>query len=266
MRLNTKRVFLDLLPRFAVDTVCDVGSMNGAEARAFRAVLPAARVIAFEPNPMNLRLMAADARLRDRGIDIVPLAISDRDGEAPFFLVKADYAAAHDRRGMSSLYERAVPELRDGAVTARTARLDSVLARSDAARPRRIAMWIDVEGKSFEAIQGARGVLAETLLLHVEVETEPCIGASQKLHADVDALLESEGFVQIASDRRPREPQFNALYVRRDLRTRQRLSLRTSLLRHRARWLAGNTLRKFCPGCLRRLEGWVRRPEVQESP
>ena len=252
MMLDTKRMFLDLLPRFAVDTVCDVGSMNGADARAFRRVLPGARVIAFEPNPMNLQSMRTDARLRERGIDVLPLAITNHDGEAPFFLVKADYAAAHDRRGMSSLYERVVPELRDGAIPARTARLDTVLARRNGEPSRRIAMWIDVEGKSFEAIQGAQGVLAETLLLHVEVETEPCIGPAQKLHSEVDALLEAEGFVQIARDRAAREPQFNALYVRRELSASQRHGLRTSMVKHRARWLAISTLRKICPGCLRR--------------
>ena len=85
MRLNTKRMFVDLLPRFAVNTVCDVGSMNGADARAFRKALPGARVIAFEPNPMNLRLMRADARLREHGIDILPLDADDIEACKPIY-------------------------------------------------------------------------------------------------------------------------------------------------------------------------------------
>jgi FkbM family methyltransferase len=252
MVLNTRRMFVALLPQLGIDTVCDVGSMNGAEALVFRRAVPRARVFAFEPNPGNLRLMQSDARMRDNAIEIVPVAVTDYDGEALFHLVKADYSAAHDRRGMSSLYERAEPGLRDRSVMTRTARLDTILGERQR-DGRRIAMWIDVEGKAFEALTGALGILDEVQLLHVEVETRACIGAAQKLHPEVTALLASAGFFELATDRAPREEQFNALFLRSDLSPSERSRVARLARRNRARrWLV-EALRRTCPGCVRRL-------------
>ena len=42
--LNTQLLFRALLRPLRIDTVCDVGSMDGMEARAFRALLPAADI------------------------------------------------------------------------------------------------------------------------------------------------------------------------------------------------------------------------------
>src|SRR5687768_4479305 len=182
MQVNTRELFLELLPLLDADTVCDVGSMNGAEALAFRRALPRARVLAFEPNPANLHRMRADARLATAGIEILAAAATNHDGESPFFLVKANYEAAHDRRGMSSLYERAEPALRDARITVPAARLDSILETAAAGR---LALWLDVEGKAFEALEGATGLFGQVRLVHVEVETRPCIAARQKLYPEV---------------------------------------------------------------------------------
>jgi FkbM family methyltransferase len=258
MVLNTRRMFAALLPALEIDTVCDVGSMNGAEALVFRRAVPRARLFAFEPNPENLRLLQADARMREHGIEIVPVAVTDYDGEAQFHLVKADYSAAHDRRGMSSLYERAEPGLRDRSVTTRTARLDTILG-GEPKGGRRIAMWIDVEGKAFEALTGAAGILDEVQLLHVEVESLACIGAAQKLYPDVKALLASAGFFELATDRAPHEEQFNALFLRSHLTPSQRSNVSRLAQRNRVRQWFVNALRRACPLCVRRLRSLLAR-------
>jgi FkbM family methyltransferase len=80
--------------------------MDGADALAFSNAVRHAAVIAFEPNPVNLLHMKANAALHARKIGIVPVAVTDRDGEADFFLVGDEPFATNDIRGMSSLYRR----------------------------------------------------------------------------------------------------------------------------------------------------------------
>jgi FkbM family methyltransferase len=252
VELNTRLLFLDLLPLCGADIVCDVGSMNGHDALAFRRVLPRARVLAFEPNPHNLMLMRADQRLVDRHIEIMPLAATNYDGEAQFHLVRADYSSAHHRRGMSSLHEREDEALRAGAVTVRAARLDTVLRPG--AGPRRVALWLDVEGNAFEALEGAGELLRSVCLLHVEVETRPCIGRGQRLYGDVRRLVTEAGLVEIATDQASSAEQFNALYLRRD--AGPALAIAWHLVRRKTRRLATGLARRVSPAAFHRWQRW----------
>lgn len=224
MILDTRRLFVALLRVLRIDTVCDVGSMNGADALAFRGVLPRARVVAFEPNPRNLQHMSADKRLRERDVEVLPVAASNFDGECVFHLVRADYSHDNNRRGMSSLLLRRDARLHDAAITVTAARLDSALARD--AAPRRLALWVDVEGAACEVLEGAAGLLDELQLLHVEVETAACIAATQKLYPELRRLLEQAGFVFLASDHPVHFEQFNAVFLRRRLPAAERWRVR----------------------------------------
>jgi len=215
--VDTRHLFLKLLRTFDVDTVCDVGSMDGSDALRCRRVLPAAEIIALEPNPRNFELMAADPRLRGHHIRTLPLAASDSDSEAQFFVVDVDYSASANpaARGMSSLHRRSDGTRLAEVVAVRTTRLDTLLANGGTAR--RIALWIDTEGMAFETVSGAAGVLAATRLLHIEVETEPCIGATQRLLPDVERLLVDAGFALLATNQPRTSMQLDALFVRADL-------------------------------------------------
>lgn len=229
MIVKTKPLFLRLLRALDVTVVCDVGSMDGSEALAFRRVLPKAEVLAFEANPDNLRQMEANPALRQQRIEVVPLAVTNYIGQAEFFIVKADDPAAAYRRGMSSLYRR--PDEADlRTVTVPTTRLDAFLARRLAPEAR-LALWIDVEGKAYEVLEGACGLTRNLMLVHVETETRPCIAPNQMLHGDVVALLDRLGFRELACDNPPSTPQLNVIFVRRDLpwALRLRVDLLTGL-------------------------------------
>lgn len=228
MILKTKPLFLRLLRALDVTVVCDVGSMDGSEALAFRRVLPNAQVLAFEANPENLRQMEANPVLKQQRIEVVPLAVTNFTGQAEFFLVKADDPAAAYRRGMSSLHRRPdEPDLR--SVTVQTTRLDGFLARR-LAPDSKLALWIDVEGKAYEVLEGACGLIRNLVLVHVETETRPCIAPNQMLHGDVVALLDRLGFRELACDNPPTTPQLNVIFIRRDLPWPLRL---------RVNWLTG---------------------------
>ena len=253
--VNTRRLFGTLLRTLRIGAVCDVGSLDGAEALTFRALLPEAAIYALEPNPDNLRRMRADAVLLERRVEVMGIAATNFDGEADLFLVDA-HASEHTRRGMSSLYAR--PDAGAGAraaVRVRTARLDTLLGRECAA-PLRVALWIDTEGKAYEVIEGAAGLARQLYLLHVEVESAPCIDAAQKLYPDVRTLLEGMGFEEIATDQVRTSTQFNAVFVRGTQPMLVRMSVAIALVRARARWLLVGAARALCPACVRRYHAW----------
>jgi FkbM family methyltransferase len=256
MIINTQRLFTRLLATSRINVVCDVGSMNGADALNFRDAVPEASIYAFEPNPTNLGLMRANRALQERNIQVVPLAATNSDGEAMFFLVDADYFLQNDcRRGMSSLYKREGDWASADVVRVKTTRLDTFLA-DKCAPDARLALWIDTEGKAFEVIEGMAGMADRVLLLHVEVETAACIGMDQKLYSDVKARLEQLGFAELATDHAPHCTQFNALFLRSDLVTQFRT--RASLVHARLRYLLVQAIRKACPACLRRYQAIFR--------
>jgi FkbM family methyltransferase len=252
MIVNTRRLFARLLRAMQVNAVCDVGSMDGADALMFRSVLNRASIYAFEPNPENFRLMQADPALRQHNIQLAPFAATNYDGVGEFFLVKADYSQPHHRRGMSSLHRRSEESQLSAVISVKTTRLDTFLA--DKHPPdARLALWIDVEGKGYEVIEGAAGIAGQVHLLHVEVETSPCIGSNQRLYPEVKALLEGLGFRELATDQAHTQIQLNALFVRRALPVGMRLRVSNWLARARLRHWVVNVVREMCPACYRRL-------------
>lgn len=216
--LNTRRLFCRLLQTFEIETVCDVGSMDGSDALRFRRMLPGATILALEANPRNFALMDVDEELRRKAIRILPFAASDRESDAPFFIAKADHTdgSGPARRGMSSLHRRSDDSQLAEVVEVHTIRIDTLLA-AESLDDRPIAFWIDTEGMAFEVIQGAAAVLPSTCMLHVEVETEAIIGVHQKLFSDVAKILGETGFVLLATDQPRNHLQFNALFIRADL-------------------------------------------------
>ena len=253
MVVNTRRLFDTLLRRMQINVVCDIGSMNGAEALAFRAAVPQADIYALEPNPDNFRRMQANPLLPAQRIQLLAVAATNFDGEADFFTVDAE-PSEQIKRGMSSLYRRSGSwSATGGPVRVQAARLDSLLAgRLPPAA--RLALWIDTEGKAYEVIEGCADLAACIVLLHVEVESSPCIAAEQKLYPQVRALLERSGFREIATDQPRFRPQFNALYVRGALRAAPRTML--SLTGARLRYLLVTVLSSVCPLCVRRYHQW----------
>ena len=246
MVVNTSWLFGRLLQKMHVDVVCDVGSMDGADALHFREARSSAQIYAFEVNPENLQLMKKNPLLRERGIQVVGLAASDVDGEADFFIVPANYSYSrrNDARGMSSLYPRTSHPV--AATRVATTRLDTFL-RQRCSPQVRIGLWIDVEGKAFEVIQGSLGIAKQLRVLHVEVETTENIGANQKLYEQVKRQMQELGFSEVATDKTTDHPQFNAVFVRNSWNPAFLLWLKTYLMRERLQSGVVTTLRHLRP-------------------
>jgi len=193
VKTNTRLIFKILLRRFRADCVLDIGSCDGSESLVFRQILPKAVVVAFEPNPFLYRELAANSKLRDNRIEILPYAANNRSGRAAFYVTELGYKNADGQTnpGTSSLLIQQGLRL-EKTVEVETTRVDEfLLSRHPEAR--RVGLWIAVEGAEFEVLQGIVGVKERVVAIHVETANRPMRGG-QKVYTELATLLKSFGF------------------------------------------------------------------------
>jgi len=201
---RTKYLFNSLLFIFKPDLVFDIGSLDGRDAIRMRDLLPESQIVSFEANSLNYKKMEENPVFNPLNISIMNKAVSDIDGEVDFYeeeiFIKDD--GRDNRHGGVSSTRARVDEISKGhnKVKVETTRVDSFVL-SLPVLPKSIALWIDVEGGSFEVLNGLSGVKDLVSLIHVEVETEE-VWKDQKTKKDVLDLLDSEGFMVIARSRK----------------------------------------------------------------
>ncbi len=203
--VKTRHLFYYLLRRLEPALILDVGSRDGSDALAFRAACPRARVVAIEAHPQLAERMAKDPVLARERIEVRHCAVSDSDGEATFTVYQGE-------KRLGSLMdpgERPVAE----AIRVPTRRLDGLPGLVGAGRT---ALWIDVEGATYQALQGASRLLDSVILLHTEAEWEEA-WAGQKLAGDLVALLAQHALVPVFTGMKRHIPQGNIVFARREL-------------------------------------------------
>ena len=180
--------------------VCDVGSLDASEAQHFRKILPSARIIAFEANPLNFRLMQENEKLIKDRIEIQHKAVCNRDGIVSFNVEhlssKNDSHKECWRKEISSTRKRVDGSLGVIEVKVESVRLDTFIQRLDSI-PESVALWIDAEGAAFEVLECIEQIRDSVQVIHVEVETQE-MWRGQKLKSDVEDLLNRLGFIILA--------------------------------------------------------------------
>jgi FkbM family methyltransferase len=137
-----------------------------------RAVGSSGRVMAFEPLPSNVELLASNIALNGlSNVQVFPLALSDSEGEIALHL---SYDLANPSIG--------IPYRANGqTITVQGSRLDRVWAA--AGRPKVSVLKIDVEGAELAVLRGA-GDLLHASLPTMLIEAH----SSRELHALVEWL------------------------------------------------------------------------------
>jgi len=127
----------------------DIGANLGYfTCLAARAAGPTGRVVAFEPDRLNVRLLRRNVRAnRFENVTIVPAAVGGRDGEIELFRSEINHT---DHRVYDSGEGR-------GAERVRLVSLDSYFPRAS----RIDVLKIDIQGFEAQAFAGMRRILAE---------------------------------------------------------------------------------------------------------
>jgi len=203
--IKTRHLFYSLVKRLQPQLVLDIGSRDGSDALEFRRASPTSRILAFEANPDLYGKMREDPRVAAAGIEVHNFAISNETGEASFGVFNKE-------KGLGSLMEPGHREVSE-SLTVKTRRLDEVpeLQESEST-----ALWIDVEGASFEVVEGARGIMSSVILVHAEVEFER-VFANQKVAGELSAQMEGVGFVPFFTGVKRSGQQGNIVFLRSEI-------------------------------------------------
>ena len=84
IKVNTEILFKLLLKYLKPSIVCDIGTMDATHSLIFRRILPAAKLYAFEANPVNAAEIRNNKDVINAGIELREQAISDTEGEITF--------------------------------------------------------------------------------------------------------------------------------------------------------------------------------------
>lgn len=203
--VKSRHLFYYLLRRLQPALILDVGSRDGSDSLAFRAACPGARIVAIEAHPQLAQRMRTDPELARARIEVQHCAVSDADGEAKFTV----YAGEKRLGSLMDPGARPVAE----AIRVPTRRLDGLPGLVGAGRS---ALWIDVEGATYQALRGASRLLESVILLHTEAEWEEA-WTGQKLAGDLEQLLAEHGLVPVFTGMKRQLPQGNIVFARREL-------------------------------------------------
>lgn len=183
-----------------VKTIYEIGSLDGDDARRMHKYFPESKVYVFEALTSNYEKYIRD----DKELVSFNVAVSDRDGRATFYEKETNgIHSLHDRGGTGTAYE------------VETRRLDSLIEEHKLPQPE--VVKIDVEGASYEVIEGFGKYIEGVKAVHIETEDYPYF-KGEKLHNEVFALLEKKGFVclQVNKNRVDENGhQYDSIWVRK---------------------------------------------------
>ena len=191
MRTNTKVLFCAIMKRLNVDCVCDIGSRDGVQSSLFKGLLSHAQIVAFEANPYNFARMKASPQLSATGIDLVPSAVSNRNGTAAFHVIDVNYDDPNENTGTSSLLVHVGLETKE-TVEVPVCRIDDfILERYPQSKC--LGLWIDVEGAEYLVLEGMERIRDRVAVVHVETALTP-MRIGQHAFAAVRELMSGFGF------------------------------------------------------------------------
>jgi len=184
--------------------IFDVGACEGEESVRYFRLFPRARILAFEPLPGNQALVRANfERYRVHTAELVPLALSDRSGEATFHVSSGrpprEFAGGDWNYGnkSSSLLAPANSAPMYGwiefkeTVTVTTETLDRVCAERGIGRIDFLHM--DVQGAEHLVLAGGAKMLPRIASLWLEVSDRE-LYRDQKLRREIEEFLRRQGF------------------------------------------------------------------------
>lgn len=183
----------------------------------FHDILPTAKIVGFEANPLNFQRMKQDAALSGR-IVIYPWAVSNTDGTATFYIAEANYEApetVENNLGISSLLVH--PNVKTAAnVEVQTVRLDTVLRNSDYIGYQSVALWIDAESAEYFILEGMQNAAERVKVVQVETAKKP-MRIGQRTYDEVMKLMNSLGFEEIGSGIGEKDNWGDVVFVQRNL-------------------------------------------------
>jgi FkbM family methyltransferase len=175
----------------------EAGAWQGETSRMVKSAVPSADVYAFEANPYNYDQFKH--MFENSGANYINLAVSDRNDAITFRVQKRYMGEELDPvRGNNSILIRTEAGMEYEEVIVQSITLDSYfdgkIKSGDS-----VAMWVDLEGAAYQALEGAIKLLPNVDVIKVEVEQHQ-YWENQKLDTDIKNLLAQYGFWPVMRD------------------------------------------------------------------
>lgn len=201
MRSGEDHLLRSVLPRVIptrAPVLFDVGANRGEMSMALRTAFPAARIIAFEPNPVTYERLVGNVGAL--GVECVRAGLGAAEGILRLHTYREDQASGHATvyRDMFRLYEGygidAAADLVEFEVDVQT--LDSACRKLgvDALE----FLKIDVEGHELKVLEGARAMLGSGRIALIQFEFTDCNVLSRTFMRDFYAALPGFRFFRLA--------------------------------------------------------------------
>lgn len=162
-----------------VNTFVEIGCHFGEDTKRFRAMHPNARIVGFEPDPRNVKI------IRDTGVDklfeFYPFALSNKTETRPFYMSSGTATWSSDPQhrnndwSSSSSLKRPTGHLEvhkwitfPTAVMVECKPLDDIESLQNTVVD---FMWVDVQGAEDIVFAGAKGTLSRTRYVYTEYAT-----------------------------------------------------------------------------------------------
>jgi FkbM family methyltransferase len=168
-----------------INTIFEIGSMDGNDSLLFKQSFPNAEVYAFEGLPDNYNLYMKDLN----GVHTFNKIIFNYDGKITFY--KKEINGIHSVFDRGSAYGTETMNLY-------CYRLDTICKELNIDHID--MMKIDVEGATLEVLEGMGDILKTVKIMHIETEDYPFF-KGQKLDNEVTKFLLDNGFTVLKKSR-----------------------------------------------------------------
>lgn len=173
------------------EVILELGSRDAIQSIEFSIIFPKAKIFTFECNPPCIQ-KCLDNIVNFKNIEIIPKAVSDKNGKTNFYPVITNIGAGSLFKA-SGKYD-VVEKLPQKKIEVETTRIDTW------ARKRGInkidLCWMDLQGAEYEALEGMGDLISNIQAMFVEVELRE-IYKGQKLFEDIKEILKKKGFSMI---------------------------------------------------------------------
>lgn len=183
-RLNSMCYFIDEINKAKIKpkVIFDIGCYNAAHLKELgdEFNVPMKDCYGFEPHPGMVQ------SAKNRKCNVLQCAVSDFNGKAKFNAIDMTKPV---HWGCSSLYPIGRPH---NEIEVDVCRIDTLIEQGKIPETAEVVK-IDVEGKSYEVLDGFGKYLSNVKILHVECETKDCYGG-QKTLDDIVKFMTKKGF------------------------------------------------------------------------
>lgn len=178
--------------KIKVDSIVDIGAKDGFHAEMMAELLGLSHkdMYIVEPNPMFIDVI----RKKYPEANLYCVAASNEESERDFYQVNIENN--YDILGTSSLMRRDAwynnPELKTKIIKVKSLKTKSIISKLPSIN---FALKIDVEGHSYEVLEGLEDLITSVCAIHVETEKNQ-MWDNQKTSREVDEFLQSKGFIK----------------------------------------------------------------------